>query len=128
VRYEVVRFSARKSALVRATGAGAVPSVGRVADVIRELRILERGAKKLGARGISDREAQQIVDNRYAIASNRRGSRRGRRAAGGRRLLIGRTDGGRALTLVVERTLEPTTWIVVTGWSSSERERKMLGG
>jgi hypothetical protein len=33
-----------------------------------------------------------------------------------RRLLIGRTDGGRALTLVIEQTIDPTTWLIVTGW------------
>jgi hypothetical protein len=45
----------------------------------------------------------------------------------GRRLLIGRTDGGRTLTLVVEPTIEPSAWLVIAGWTS-ERERKMLGG
>ena len=43
-----------------------------------------------------------------------------------RRMLIGRTDGGRSLTLVVERTIEPSIWLVITGWNSSKRERKML--
>jgi len=41
-------------------------------------------------------------------------------------LLVGRTDGGRALTLVVERTLDPTTWVVITGWSSTDAERRIL--
>jgi len=49
------------------------------------------------------------------------------REPGTRRLLIGRTDGGRYMTLVIERTLEPTTWLIVTGWGSTEVERKMLG-
>jgi len=31
------------------------------------------------------------------------------------------------VTLVIERTLEPTTWLIVTGWGSTEVERKMLG-
>jgi hypothetical protein len=43
-----------------------------------------------------------------------------------RLLLIGRTDGGRALTLVIERTVDPTTWLIVTGWDSTEAERKIL--
>jgi hypothetical protein len=30
------------------------------------------------------------------------------------------------LTLVVERTNEPTTWLIVTGWVATDRERKML--
>jgi hypothetical protein len=45
-----------------------------------------------------------------------------------RRLLIGETDGRRVLTLVIERTVEPTTWLVVTGWSATNAERKLLGG
>jgi hypothetical protein len=30
------------------------------------------------------------------------------------------------LTLVIERTVEPTTWLIVTGWDSTEAERKIL--
>jgi hypothetical protein len=41
--------------------------------------------------------------------------------------MIGQTDGGRCLTLVIERTREPTTWLIVTGWVCTEVERKMLG-
>ena len=44
-----------------------------------------------------------------------------------RRFLIGMTDGGRALTLVVEQTIDPTTWLVVTGWSATLGERRILG-
>jgi hypothetical protein len=43
-----------------------------------------------------------------------------------RRLMIGRTDGGRVLTLVIEQTIESTTWLIVTGWSSTEVERNLL--
>jgi hypothetical protein len=41
-------------------------------------------------------------------------------------LLIGHTDGGRPLTLVIERTADPTTWLIVTGWESTQAERKIL--
>jgi hypothetical protein len=41
--------------------------------------------------------------------------------------LIGRTNGGRPLTLVVEQTLDPTTWLVVNGWEATDSERKILG-
>jgi hypothetical protein len=33
--------------------------------------------------------------------------------------LIGRTDGGRYLTMVIEQTAEPTSWLIVTGWPST---------
>jgi hypothetical protein len=41
--------------------------------------------------------------------------------------LIGRTDGGRALMLVIEQMLDPTTWLIVTGWEATDGERKILG-
>lgn len=65
---------------------------------------------------------QQLLRNDHAVIDNPR--------EGGepdaRRLLIGVTDGGRALTVVIERTIDPTTWLVVTGWSSTAVERKLL--
>lgn len=42
--------------------------------------------------------------------------------------MIGRTVGGRVLTLVIERTVEPTTWLIVTGWRSTDAERKIFDG
>jgi hypothetical protein len=42
--------------------------------------------------------------------------------------LIGRTDGGRAVTLVIVRTIDPTTWLIVTGWNATEVERRLLRG
>lgn len=90
-----------------------------MADVAHELRATTAAIDKLGARGISDTEADQLLRNRHVIGRNPRGS-------GDRRLLVGLTDGGRALTLVIEATAEPTTWLVITGWETTERERKML--
>jgi hypothetical protein len=94
-------------------------------DVIHELLATRDAADKLGARAISIDEAQQLIDNRYVILRNPGRGRSERELA--RRLVIGTTDGGRALTLVVERTAEPTTWVIVTGWSATDRERKILG-
>jgi uncharacterized DUF497 family protein len=95
-------------------------------DVIRELLATRIAAEKLGRRAISIDETQQLIDNRYVIVRNAGGRRRQERELA-RRLVIGRTDGGRALTLVVERTSESTTWVIVTGWSATDRERKILG-
>jgi uncharacterized DUF497 family protein len=95
-------------------------------DVIRELLATRAAIDKLGARSISVDEAQQLLNNRYAIWRNP-GRSRGRRERA-RRLVIGETDGGRALTLVVERTGEPTTWVIVTGWEATARERRILDG
>lgn len=90
-----------------------------MADEIRVLLIDETVVEKLGARGISDGEARQVLRNDNAIGPNPRGGEE-------RRLLVGLTDGGRMLTLVVERTLEPGTWIVVTGWNSTKSQRTIL--
>jgi hypothetical protein len=43
-----------------------------------------------------------------------------------RRRLLGKTKGGRCLTLVIEATDETTTWLVISGWESSTRERKII--
>ena len=81
----------------------------------------QRALDKLGARGISDEEAGQLPRNPHVTVRNPRGAEPERR-----RLLIGRTDGGRVLTLVIERTVDPTTWLIVTGWGATLAERRML--
>jgi uncharacterized DUF497 family protein len=77
---------------------------------------------KLGARGISVNEARQLPRNDHQLRRNPRAPRGGKH----RLMLIGRTDGGRVLTLVVERTPDPNSWAIVTGWTASPRERKVL--
>jgi hypothetical protein len=91
-------------------------------DVIHELIATDTARDKLGARRISTSEIAQLPRNRYATLRNPRAAR----GDGERRLLVGRTDGGRTLTLVIERTIDPTTWLIVTGWTATERERKII--
>jgi hypothetical protein len=91
-------------------------------DVVHELLATEAAIEKLGARLISTDEAGQLHCNRHAIVRNpAEGPEPGKR-----RLLIGRTDGGRILTLVVEQTIDPTTWLIITGWNASNAERNLL--
>jgi hypothetical protein len=90
-----------------------------VADVVHQLVATERALDKLAARSISADEPTQLRHNPYIIVSNPRAPAR-------RRFLIGSTDGGRVLTLVIEQTLDPTTWLIVTGWSATEVERRIL--
>ena len=59
--------------------------------------------EKLGARAISADEAEQLLRNAHITVRNPGDD------PGSRRLLIGQTDGGRTLTLVIEQTLDPTT-------------------
>jgi hypothetical protein len=88
---------------------------------IAELLVTEVAIDKLGARGITTYDARQIPRNAHVVVRNPNTTSPGRR-----RLLIGQTDGGRALTLVIEQTIDPTTWLIVTGWASSPRERKLV--
>jgi uncharacterized DUF497 family protein len=84
----------------------------------------EVALNKLGARGISVVEAEQTIWNRHVVVRNRRGSPE-RRQPDMRRLVIGQSA-NRVLTLVIEETIEPTTWLLVTGWDSTPAERKIL--
>ncbi len=69
-------------------------------------------------------EVRQLLANAHITTDNPTGLNP---ASGGeRRLLIGRTDGGRVLTVVIEATLDPTTWLPVTAWDSDPAERKIL--
>jgi hypothetical protein len=92
-------------------------------DVVHELLATEVALGKLGARGISADEAGQTTRNRHVLVRNPQAGAE----SGKRRLLIGITGGGRVLTLVIERTIEPTTWLIVTGWRSTDVERNLLG-
>lgn len=77
-------------------------------DVVHELLVTDTAAEKLGARDISEREVDRLLGNVNVTGPNPRGGEE-------RRLFVGLTDGDRALTLVVERTLEPSAWLVITG-------------
>jgi hypothetical protein len=94
-------------------------------DRIAELLVTEAAREKLGRREISVEEVKQLLDSWYIFMR----AGRARRSSGetpARRLVVGQTDGGRSLTLVVERTIEPTTWVVVTGWEATQAERRLV--
>jgi hypothetical protein len=88
-------------------------------DVVHQLVATERALDKLAARDISADEPTQLRHNRYVVLHNPHDPER-------RRFLIGSTDGGRVLTLVIEQTVDPTTWLIVTGWSATAAERRIL--
>jgi hypothetical protein len=87
---------------------------------VTELTFTIASIGKLGARRIAEDEVSEILWNRYSTAQNHR------TPVPGRRLLVGLTNGGRCLTIVIEPTDDPTTWTVITGWESTDRERKIL--
>jgi hypothetical protein len=93
-----------------------------MAEVISQLLATDAARVKLSTRDISTAETEQLPRNRHATARNPGASAQ----EGERLLLIGHTNGGRPLTLVIERTLDPTTWLIVTGWPATERERRII--
>jgi len=93
-----------------------------VPDAVHELLVTEVGLAKLGVRQISADEGAQVPRNRHAIVRNPRAGA----SSGRRRLLIGATDGGRILALVIEQTVESTTSLIVTGWSATVAERRIM--
>ena len=90
-------------------------------DAVHELLLSPRAPYKLEARRIRVEEALQVVGNPYTLIRNYRQRNPKIHPLRRRKMLIGRT-----LTLVIEETIDPTTWLVVTGWESTKRERKML--
>lgn len=90
--------------------------------MIAHLLATDAARVKLGARDISTVEAEQLPRNRHATLRNPRSGGE----EGDRILLVGHTNGERALTLVLERTIEPTSWLIVTGWEATARERRIL--
>lgn len=91
-------------------------------DAVHELLATEVALAKLGARNISGDEAGQLPRNRHVIVRNPHGAGDQDK----RRLMVGNTDGGRVLTLVIEQTIDPTTWLIVTGWSATDAERNLF--
>ena len=99
-----------------------------MATLVMPIRVVHLDASdvalmKLGARGISLAEARQLLRNRHGTERDPRAPR----SEADRLMLIGQTDGGRVLALVIERTPDPNSWEIVTGWTASPRERKVLG-
>lgn len=90
---------------------------------IAQLLATDVALDKLAARGISADQAQQLPRNAHVVVANPREGG----DPGARRLLVGLTDGGQSLTIVIERTVDPTTWLIVTGWNSTAVERSLLG-
>ncbi len=93
-----------------------------MSDVVHELLATEAAIGKLGAHAISAEEADQLARNRYVTVRNPAEAA----DPGRRRLLVGRTDDGRTHTLVIERTIDEATWLIVTGWSSTAVEGNLL--
>jgi uncharacterized DUF497 family protein len=84
-----------------------------------ELEFDDYNEEELARHAISPREVVQILDNRYTV-------RRNKKDATGSKQLIGETDGGRVLTLILVETAVEGRWRPITGWDSTEPERRAL--
>jgi hypothetical protein len=80
---------------------------------IDELRISANAEDELAGHRVSPDEALEVSWN---------GPRFFRDKIRGRELMIGRTDGARLLTIVVQPASEHGAWDVVTGWDASTGE------
>jgi uncharacterized DUF497 family protein len=86
---------------------------------IAELEFDDYNEEKLAEHGIHPAEVMQLLDNPFTV-------RRNKKAQTGDRQLIGRTHGGRALTVILAATLVPGRWRPITGWESTPAERRAL--
>ncbi len=73
----------------------------------------------LASHGISPTEARELLSNSHITMSNPR--------AEGRITLVGRTNGGRILSLALDPTDDAGAWRPVTGLPATPVERRLLG-
>lgn len=86
--------------------------------LIAELLITDVVTEKLARRGIQTDEVEQLPANGAVYMRNPRPRVRGSR------FMIGPTDGGRLLTVViVPDEFDDGTWFAKTAWESSRHER-----
>jgi uncharacterized DUF497 family protein len=76
---------------------------------ISELEFDDYNEEELANHGISAREVMQMLENPFTI-------RRNKKSGSGERQLIGETNGGRRLTVILAATALPDRWRPVTGW------------
>lgn len=88
--------------------------------LITELIFTLAAVSKLAKRGISTDEVLELPWNRYRVVAEAHAP------DPERRFLIGRTNAGRFLTVVIAPTDEPTTWLVITGWEATIGQRRLL--
>jgi len=83
---------------------------------IQDLEIDDVNEAKAAAHGVSAAEVLQLLDGDFRLFRNKRGRT-------GTHVLIGRTHGGRFLTVPVVPTSVEGVWRVITAWPSSDAEK-----
>ena len=87
---------------------------------IAELEFDDDNEAELAAHHITALEVLELLENRFTV-------RRNKKHRAGARQLIGQTNGGRVLTIMLAATHVPDRWRPVTGWDSTPPERRALG-
>ena len=86
---------------------------------IRAFLFDDENEEKLAAHGIKSRQVDQILDDEFLVAANRKA----RRAA---YLVIGRDWGGMCIAVPIEPTPNPYVWRPVTAWRCKASEEARL--
>jgi len=86
---------------------------------IAELEFDDYNEVELDAHHVSLIEVMQLLENPFTV-------RRNKKSATGERQLIGRTNGGRTLTVILASTPVEGRWRPVTAWESTKAERRAL--
>ena len=86
---------------------------------IAELEMDDYNLAKLAEHRITPHEVLQLLQNAFTV-------RRNKKSRGGERQLIGRTNGGRTLTIILAPTTLEERWRPITGWDSTDAERRAL--
>lgn len=86
---------------------------------IREFTINERAADKFWVHGLTRRQVEEVLLNRFVVTINRKD-----RAA--QYLAIGRDNNGRCITIPVVATDEPSVWRPITAWYCKPGEAAKL--
>ena len=86
---------------------------------IAELELDDYNIEELAKHQIRAQEVLQLLENVFTV-------RRNKKRRSGQRQLIGRTNAGRRLTIILAETLVEGRWRPVTGWESTDEERRAL--
>lgn len=83
---------------------------------IAEFEFDEHNEPKFAAHGVSVGEVAQVLDDDFRVFRNKKSGSASHR-------MIGRTHGGRLLTIPIVETLVEGRWRPITAWDSSSAER-----
>jgi len=90
-----------------------------VAVEVRALFWDEQNEGHIADHGVTPREVNQMVENPHIVVKNRNHRR-------GQHLMIGRTHGGRVLTVPLAKTRLRDTWRPTTAYPATDAQTRLL--